>query len=244
MLSWLGKYVSISAVITYLGAAVSAFGAVWVFVLEGSQYEVWAVIMILFGALISAGGALWSSGERTKFERELRDRSDEIASLNREIAASVTGGESFCYLAMASLGVAETNTAILTIVQQGEYPLYDISVNIMDLQAFRRANEAGQIEQMGQYQTNLQVGNMSSGSAMPIANWQLPDTNEQDYNIFFNARNGFFTQFLRLRRVGGSWKSATKVRKEVIGVDEPSTLYEQVDSDFPLNDQGQVEWIE
>lgn len=240
MLSWLGKYVSISAVVTYLGALISAYGALWTF-LEENQY-VGGAVVVLLGALISAGGALWSSGERTKFEHELRERSDEIAQLNREIAASVTGGDSFCYLAMASLGVAEANTAILTIVQQGEYPLYDISLYITDVQAFRRAHTAGQGEQTNQYKTDLQVGNMSPGSAMPITNWQLPDTDEQGYNVFFSARNGFFTQELRFKRVGGSWKSATKVTKEILGVDEPVVLYEKVDPDFPLNDQGQVEW--
>ncbi len=96
MLSWLGKYVSISAVVTYLGAAVSAYGAVWVF-LEENQYIGGAAVVVLVGALISAGGALWSSGERTKFERELRDKSDQIAQLSQRAAASVTGGDSICY---------------------------------------------------------------------------------------------------------------------------------------------------
>jgi hypothetical protein len=56
---------------------------VWVFAQE-NQYLGVPAIVVLFGALISAVGALWSSGERTEFERELRKSSDEIARLNRE----------------------------------------------------------------------------------------------------------------------------------------------------------------
>jgi exonuclease V gamma subunit len=41
--------------------------------------------------------------ERLHYERELRAKSDEIAALSKNIAASVTGGDSFCYV-MLSLG--------------------------------------------------------------------------------------------------------------------------------------------
>jgi len=59
-------------------------------------------LLVLAGAILSAVGAfvvtvrqnqekLKSASQRAQFESELRSKSDEIASLNREIAASITG---------------------------------------------------------------------------------------------------------------------------------------------------------
>jgi hypothetical protein len=105
-----------SAVVTFIGASISALGSV-----SGLPVGVG-----VFGALVAAGGALWSSGERSEFERALRKKSEEIADLNRQIAASVTGGDSFCYLEFGSLGVAEPNMAILMLLHKGKYPMYEV----------------------------------------------------------------------------------------------------------------------
>ena len=82
------------------------------------------VILVFIGAIIAAVGALWTSLQQAQFERELRAKSDEIAELNRTIVASVTGGNSFCYLAFA-LGDGTTNSFPLMLVHEGDYPIYD-----------------------------------------------------------------------------------------------------------------------
>jgi hypothetical protein len=234
-------------VITYLGAAVSAYGAVWVF-LEENQYVGGAAVVILVGALISAGGALWSYGEwsygeRTKFEHELREKSNEIAELNRRIASSVTGGDSFCYLSIGSIN-DQTNVSMLTVVHQGEYPLYDVSLDITDLQKFRQVTATGPLtfDQMSSYRTTLQVGNVIPNSGMTLRPWQLPNSDEQDYNVRIWARNGVASQKIRLRRINGGWKSATQVRKLSADQTDSQLVREQVGPDFPLNDRGEVEW--
>ncbi|MHC4277591.1 MAG: hypothetical protein ACYSWY_08925 [Planctomycetota bacterium] len=88
-------------------------------------------MFILIGAFIAAAGAFWASLEQAKFERVLRTKSDEIAQLNTKIASAVTGGDSFCYLDLA-IGDGTTNTPALMLVHQGEYPVYDVSVRIVD----------------------------------------------------------------------------------------------------------------
>jgi hypothetical protein len=223
-LGWLKGNLGVSALVTFVGAAASAVGGL-----------ASCPVLVLVGAIIAAGGALLSSGERSAFEHELRMRSDKIANLNREIAASVTGGDSFCYAAMGSLGVDEPNTAILTVVHQGEHPLYDVSFYMVDPQALRN-------DQTLQMSKAFTVGNMSPNSASPMQVWHLPDADRQNYNIFFSARNGFWSQALRFKRVSGSWKSATQVTKTILGSDEPPLLYERIDPEFPLNEHGQVEW--
>lgn len=221
MFSWLGKYVSIPALVTYFGALISAFGAVWGLLLE-NQYVGRGVAVVVIGAFVSAGGALWSSGERTRFERELRDRSDEIAELNRRIAASVTGGDSFCYLDVTVNN--ETGVVGLNVAHEGEYPLYDVNFCIADLQKGDRIA--------------FQVGNAIPNLVFSVGTIQLPSTCEQDYNVFFSARNGHFMQEIRFRRIDGQWKQAIRVR----WLTDISPVLERVEPGFPLNGEGKVEW--
>ncbi len=39
-------------------------------------------LLILVGGLIAGAGALWASIQQTKYEHELRQKSEEIAALN------------------------------------------------------------------------------------------------------------------------------------------------------------------
>jgi hypothetical protein len=161
--------------------------------------------------------------------------------LNRQIAASVTGGDGFPCLTFASLLVAGPNSAILTLLNQGEHPLYEVNGYIADLQESRQVSDKEQVPAWTWFK-NIQGGNMSPNSARPLFDWQLPETDEQDYNVFLNARNGFFTQLVRLRRVDGSWRVATRVRKQFANGDESPTLFLDVDAGFPLNERGEVDW--
>jgi len=196
--------------------------------------------VIVTGTFVSAGGALWSSGERTKFERELRDKSDQITQLSQEAAASVTGGDSFCYLSPIA-GYSMTGTAAMFLHHEGAYPLYDVNMHIVDLQKARQA-DAGQIEQSDWSAwsgTNYDLRNLVPTTARQWGVWQLPNADEQDYDLFFVARNGHWTQELRFRRVDGQWKQAIRVRQVTATAGSPP-LYESVESGFPLNEQGQV----
>jgi len=47
-------------------------------------------VLMLIGALISAAGAIWAAQQQTISEKELRQKSDEIAELNKQIASSIT----------------------------------------------------------------------------------------------------------------------------------------------------------
>jgi hypothetical protein len=187
-------------------------------------------IVVVVGGLIAAGGALWSAIEREQFEHELRQKSDEIADLNRKIAASVTGGDSFCLLTLGTWDDLP-DRALLMVVHQGEHPLYDVTVTIVDVQKFQREVAAGQVALNQPSTTSFPVGNMSPNSSQVLGeHWPLPDADEQDYNVFFNARNGFFTQEIRMRRVSGLWRQAMRVTRT-----EPGNplLYEKIAQSSP-----------
>lgn len=191
--------------------------------------------VILLGVFLAAIGAFWASQQQAGFERHLRIKSDEIATLNREIANLVTGGNSFCYITFASPDPS-TNRGILTIVQQGDHPLYDVNARIVDLQESLQIKNST-LETILKTQTILPIGNMAQGAAAIFGPFDLGDSQNRDFNIFFSSRSGFFTQLLRMRKISNKWIMATKVERN-----NGEVLFEKVDDDFPRTEQGQVQW--
>src|SRR5215208_3181445 len=144
MVAWFKRRFGVAAALTMLGAVVSAVGGLWAFAYENQSVGTPAVV-VLVGAFITAVGALWSSGERTQFEHDLRDSSDEIARLNREIMHSVTGGDSWCRLLLfPSESVPGSGKGEVGLKYESKYPLYDLFVSMRDITATNRAIQAGE----------------------------------------------------------------------------------------------------
>ncbi|MHC5061769.1 MAG: hypothetical protein ACYTFK_11875 [Planctomycetota bacterium] len=190
--------------------------------------------LILLGAILTAIGALWASQQQVSFERHLRSKSEEIASLNREIVNLVTGGDSFCYIDIANID-SNTNRGILTVVHHGEHPSYDVTARIADLQRYNQIKK-WTIETTLKTDTPLKIGNIPKGSVCIISPFDLGDSQNRDFNVFFTSRVGFSTQLLRMRKIKNKWIIATQVERN------GEVLFEKVNDDFPKTEQGQVQW--
>jgi hypothetical protein len=179
------------------------------------------------------------TGELAKKSDELSKKSDAIAHLNRELKNSVIGGDSFCYLALSFFSDTDaTNFGELVVVHQGKYHLYDVHARIFDLDKSDEVESRGiTLETMKLTNTNIAIGNLLPGHTRKIAQMNLGNATERRFNIFFNARNGDFTQVLRFRKVGGRWQHATKVDR---GKDLPP--FEEITPGYPRNNKGQVDW--
>lgn len=166
-------------------------------------------------------------------ENEPRQKSEDIAELKNHIASTITGGDSFAYI----IPVFQSANAspILTVVHRGEYPLYDLSVRIVDL-----AKLGGKAPSLSEMKSSV-IGNLSPNHAAPIGNVQINGESLR-WNLFFSARNGFFTELLRVQRVGNEWKTALKVMNRPTADEEVKTLFERIDQDYPLGKDAMVEW--
>lgn len=184
--------------------------------------------LILFGAILSAIGALWAAQQKATFEHELRMKSEEIVRY-------VIGGDSFCYLAIGSID-SQSNVGILMTVAQGEHPIYDVNARIVDLQESEKIKNNLTLQTISQSETHINIGNMITGTASMIRQFPLGDSTERDFNIFFSARNGLYTQMLRLRKINNKWYSATKVEKN------DKVVFEQIQEKYPRNEKGEVDW--
>lgn len=199
--------------------------------------------------------------ERLRYEQELRAKteelarkSDEIASLNRTIAGSVTGGDSFVYLSFAI--EPNSNNASLSLTHRGKYPVFDVSIEIWDadefddrIRAMGLKDHSGPItrEQMialSERKATFSFPTVRPNIAMGVMNrWQLPiDKDRVRYRLAIYARNGIVSQSLNLQRVDGSWSQASRVFKSIPSKSERRLLYEFVNPDFPRNKQGKVVW--
>jgi hypothetical protein len=185
--------------------------------------------IILLAAVIGAAGALWAAVQAAA-------KSEEIASLHRRVAETVTGGDAWCHIVLSPTG---RNDAVLTVVHQGEYPLYDVTARVVDLDEFDSQREALSFEQIAEGTFTIDIGNLAPNSASLMGHWTIPDR-ELRWNIFFAARNGFFTQELRVRRVGDALAHATRITRR-LGA-EQEVVREDVTSEFPRGADGEVEW--
>lgn len=204
-------------------------------------------------------GQFKDARERLKYERELRakteelaKKSDEIASLNRTIAGSVTGGDSFCYVTL-SLDDAAANNPMAILIPRGDHTVFDVALRIVDVGKLQALAKKGPVtfETMAQAEINLNLGNLVPERFRMLGRWQLPaDSDTQDYNLFFAARSRSFVQSIRLRRVNGRWKQAIKVQVAPPNIyptkkkipRPPQVLFEKIDPEFPRDDKGQVQW--
>ena len=191
--------------------------------------------LILLGAFLSATGALWASQQQGEFERHLREKSEEIAQLNREVANLVTGGNSFCYMAVSTIN-PESNIGLLSFIHNGDHPMFNVAARIVDLEEFDKLKDHINIHNFQQADINMSIGDFSKGAALVRGPFPLGKGNKRDFNIFFSARNGWFNQLLRFRKVDGHWAQATRVERD------GEILYERIDDNYPKEKNGLVNW--
>lgn len=197
-------------------------------------------ILIFVGALISAIGACWASVEQNSFKEEIRSKNEEIARLNREVANSVTGGDGFAYLVIGNIHPSK-RVGFVTVVSRSEHPLYDVSARIVNLDSLKNASDTERDTiSIDAHQESVKIGNLAPELAAQVTSWKLPSGEVHRYNVFFSARNGLWTELLRIRKIDGEWEQAYKVVRNNEG--EEKVLETKIPDGWPRNSDGKVEW--
>jgi hypothetical protein len=87
----------------------------------------------------------------------------------------------------------------------------------------------------------VSIGNIPPNSAQVLRSVIKLGGDRKRVNIFFSARNGFYTQELRIRLVDNQWRSATRVtRNRADGKSE--TVLTQIQPEYPREKDGSVDW--
>lgn len=190
-------------------------------------------ILYWIAGVFAAAAALWSDEQNAASTKLLRRQSEKIEELSTRNASLVTGGDSFCYLDIAGLD-DQTNIGAFVVVQQGDYPLFDVSARIVDLQLFSQITEYTNKSVLSTEQL-MEIGNLAAGSASLDFEklFNLGSSGARDFNIFFSARNGFFTQEVHFLKRDGHWLRRISVTRD------GRTIFESEDPDFPVEDLNQ-----
>ena len=202
-------------------------------------------ILILLGSLLGVFGGFWALKQQNRFEDELRAKSEEIADLNRRLDATVTGGDSFCYIDLVPTEILKEavtgDRALLVLVHQGKYPLYDLAVQVLNVvQAFPKMEEDKFASlQIRRYIENRKFDIFSPEKSLTLG--EIIFQGAKQYYVFqFSARNGDWFQNLRIELVGKERKIARKVIKST--KEGGQNLLEKIDPGFPRDEKGRVQW--
>lgn len=159
-----------------------------------------------------------------------------IAASN-ESASLITGGDGFCYL--VNEGVPSPPFPAF-VIHQGEYPLYDVQMRIVDLlEPFRPMPLPGRSKPVDQG-LNFPLGNFSPNASVQLSKVLPVNDDKASFNVFFSARNGFWIEDLRLRLVNGDWKKAIQVFRNDDPAQKP--IFREVDKGYPTEPDGNVKW--
>jgi hypothetical protein len=200
-------------------------------------------VVILLGAVLVALGSYWAALRQSAFEKELRQKNDETITSVQETLKMVTGGNSFAYL---DFHFHATNTVSPFVISDGKYPLYDVSVRVVDMDEWSKETKDKRMtmDDMFKFTKVLDVGNLNPSMSV-IRNdvrWNLPeDVDRKIFSVTVNARNGWFEQIYNLRKVNGTWRRAYRVVEML--PENGRELRTWAEEGFPRNASGEIDWL-
>lgn len=136
----------------------------------------------------------------------------DLDATTEKIIKQLTGGDSFCRFMIEATSL-QVDTLRLMAIHEGEYPLYDLQVRIVDLEKFDSFKGNLNWDNYRAADTVLEIGTLNPGMVTPSVTFSLKGFKNRNFNIFCTARNGSFTQLLRLRLIDGKWKSGVKITR-------------------------------
>jgi hypothetical protein len=179
-------------------------------------------------------------GIQTSITNSQQQFTTTISRINQN-TKTVTGGDSFCFIAPSSFLRREP----LAVLPRGRYALYNVSVQILDVRKFasalkelKNSDREAYREALSKATWDHSIGLLIPGAFGEIPNFiSLEGLENLDYRITFTAVNGFWQQEIKLRLIGGHWVTATQVSKQPSKI-----LFEKVDKEFPRDKNGKVGW--
>jgi len=180
-----------------------------------------------------------------------------------DLWAVSTGDGGYCYL---SYMMKTSNALKFTISNDGEYPLYDVTLEITDLnrwdeiksqhpEVFKQSeslltNELADemVDWQKQTKVDLVVGNIRPDESRWLWDAPIPKDELQRYFISIWARNGYFEQEVLLRKQdNGSFIAAFRLwrgsLREVNGKFKSQFLKEEVPDDFRHYYPTGIPWV-
>jgi hypothetical protein len=182
-------------------------------------------------ALNSIAGSITNSlTENQKAFEATLDRMTGLAAITKDTVNEATGGDSFCFVDMGPI----PEGLMAHLVQKGKYPVFDVRLNITDLNALDSAIKSGAPSLLTGTRTFGTIDFLSRELWQPLGVYPIDAKEEYvRYNISIFARNGSFTELLRLRRLKeGGWTSALLVHASYDT--KKGIVFQRIHREFPV----------
>ncbi len=187
----------------------------------------------------------WATGQFVRVSRQARaerglatvenriiELTGKLDHASNRLISTITGGDSFAHFAMSPVGPDKFS---LVALHSGGHPLANLNARICDLSLFKINMAAGDPFASD---INVNIGDLAPQLATFSGVTLKASRPMHDWNVFFSARNGLWTQRIRGRIVNNEWKFAHVVTRHEGA--NTKTLMVAVPNGFPLI--GEVEF--
>ncbi len=200
--------------------------------------------LICLGGLLTLAGGLLANYRANKeklqaairekdFTNELLAKNDEISKLSIYNLDMLTGGDSFPFLD-PTFNVSSPEQMDFWLVNGGQYPLYDVTVTIIDLIKLRQITEKRKSSEFkgpifsNDFTSKINVGNMRPAEiAIDFLSVKTPTIGEIKYQIEIVSRNCFVEQIIHAKFSGEKDRKILLFETKVNGK-ERQNLYEKI----------------
>ncbi|HUC98372.1 MAG TPA: hypothetical protein VMR88_07820 [Candidatus Polarisedimenticolaceae bacterium] len=171
-----------------------------------------------------------SMSENQKAVEAAVDGMKGLAAITKDTVNEATGGDSFCFVDMIPI----PEGLMAHLVQKGKYPVFDVRLTVTDLNALDSAIKSGAPSLLVGTRTFGTIDFLSRDLWQPLGVYPMDPKEEYvRYNISIFARNGSFTELLRLRRLKeGGWTSALLVHASYDT--KKGIVFERIQRQFPV----------
>ena len=171
-------------------------------------------------------------------EREIEDLTGRLD----EITNQLTGGDSYCYIRFA-FPVGSDNQIIAWLENEGDYPIYDTQVRMVDLYKFHNLQWSVPMpeEELRKAETLVSFGTIAPHSIARLRTITTPEElDAYGFNVWIHTRYKVFVQEARFRRFEGRWRLAHRLFEQT---DQGEKLiFEEISKGFPGADSAQEIW--
>jgi len=249
MPAWISRIDFYTALAAGANVALAALGAIV------SVYDKWAKkhrapILAGFVAL-GCLGAIAAIVAAAKSAQDLQDANTRVNKAvdetRKEVLATMTGGDSFCYAEIDPLVQTKPGKVNLLIIHHGKYPLHEVMLVLIDFQKAmnitlgpiaRGLAPPDQQEVIRQTSRRIPLQPLLPNHYSQISfDYEPLPTKSHEYSLSFDGPNGHWDQVLRFQIVNGKVAQAFRVFKEIPGSEGLSSqklkVLEHVDHGFP-----------
>jgi hypothetical protein len=171
-------------------------------------------------------------------EREITELHGRLDTITNQL----TGGDSYSYIQFG-FPVGSDNQILVWLANDGDYPLYDVQIRMVDLYKFHNLQweVPMPVEEIKKAETLTTFGVIGPHTIAELGSIKTPaELDAYGFNIWIHTRYKEFVQEARFKRFGGRWRLAHRLFEQT---DQGKKLiFEKISNEFLNTDSAQDIW--